>query len=227
MELDTPDLGSEESEVEEPELEELYGSADPPRERSRGIDDSMIHAHGELLKAYLTIPSRISKRNAEIDTCKKLFEGYKAENIRRQNDADIEKQMQRFENGEKEFVENYIKPLINLLREQPMIKCVPENKEIMELHGRRHELEEMIQSYEEDPSLLEHGQAFLKIFHECIWREHFVRVQENIDWCMEDIEESEKLKVDLRIMLVNSGIILREGGLPMRRIDDSRNPMED
>ncbi|TGO64594.1 hypothetical protein BOTNAR_0086g00340 [Botryotinia narcissicola] len=175
MELDT-DLGSEEPEVE-------------------------IHAHGELLKAYLTIPSRISKRNAEIDTCKKLFEGNKAENISRQNDADIEKA------NATEFVENYIKPLINLLRGQPMIKCVTENKEIMELYERRHELEEMIQSYEEDPNLLEHGQAFLKFFHECIWQEYFVRVQENIDWCMEDIEKSEKLKVDLRIMLVNSGII--------------------
>ncbi|TGO49328.1 hypothetical protein BCON_0213g00050 [Botryotinia convoluta] len=222
MELDTTDVGSE-----APELEELYESAEPPRKKNRGIDDSIIHAHGELLKAYLSIPSRISKRNSEISTCKELLEGYKAENTIRQNEANIEKQMRRFGNDDEEFVEGYIEPLIKVLREQPMIKCVSENKEIMELYERRHELQEIIQRYEEDPDLMEHGQAFLKYFHERVWQEHFVRVQENIAWCMEDIEESEKLKVDLRIMLANSGIILRGRGLPMRRIDDSGRPIED
>lgn len=135
--------------------------------------------------------------------------------------------MQRFENNEKEFVENYVEPLIDLLREQPMIKCVPENKEIMELYERRHELEEMIRSFEEDPNVMEHGQAFLNFFHDRVWQEHFIRVQENIDSCEDDIQEIEKLKVDLRIMLVNSGIILRGRGLPMRRIDDSGNAIED
>ncbi|KAF7884343.1 uncharacterized protein EAF02_004679 [Botrytis sinoallii] len=236
MELDTTDVGSEVPELEEPEPEvepeepkpeELYESAEPPLKRSRGIDDSIILAHGELLKAYLRIPCRISKRNSEIDTCKELLKGYKAENIIRQNQADVKKQMRHFENDEEQFVENYINPLIKLLREQPMIKCAPENKEIMELYERRHELEELIQSYEEDPNLMEHRQAFLKYFHERVFQEHFIRVQENIDWCQDDIEESEKLQVDLRIMLVNSGIILWGRGLPMRRIDDSGKPIQD
>ena len=68
--------------------------------------------------------------------------------------------MRRFGNDDGEFVEGYIEPLIKALREQPMIKFVPENKEIMELYERRHELQEMIESYEEDPDRMEHGQAF-------------------------------------------------------------------
>ncbi|KAM0140410.1 hypothetical protein ACHAP3_002714 [Botrytis cinerea] len=225
MELDTSDVGSEVPELGE--LEELYESAEPPRKKNRGIDDSIIDAHSELLNAYLSIPSRISKRNSEILTCRGLLEGYRAESRIRQNEANIEKQMRRFGNNDGEFVEGYIEPLIKALREQPMIKFVPENKEIMELYERRHELQEMIESYEEDPDLMEHGQAFQRYFHEKVWQSHCVRVHENITWCMEDIEESERLRMDLRIMLVNSGIILRRRGLPMRRIDDSGHPLED
>ncbi|KAF7912895.1 uncharacterized protein EAF01_001916 [Botrytis porri] len=232
MELDISDVSSEAPELEErekqekPEREELYESAEPPRRRNRGIDDSIIHAHGELLKAYLSIPSRISKRNSELSTCRDLLEGYRAENIIRQNEANIEQKMRRFENDEKEFVERYIKPLIELLRAQPTIKCIPENKEVMELYERRHELEELIKRYEEDPNLMVHGEEFLKYFHERVWQEHFVKVQENIDWCEDDIEECKKLREDLKIMLVNSGIILRGRGIPMRRIDDRGNPVE-
>ncbi|THV46610.1 hypothetical protein BGAL_0373g00160 [Botrytis galanthina] len=199
MELDTSDVGSEIQELEEPELEE-------PELEEQELEEP------ELEELYESAePPR--ERNRGIDDS--------------MNEADIEKQMQRFENNEKEFVENYIKPLIDLLREQPMIKCVPENKEIMELYERRHELEEMIQSFEEDPNVMEHGQAFLNFFHDRVWQEHFIRVRENIDSCEDDIQEIEKLKVDLRIMLVNSGIILRGRGLPMRRIDDSGNAIED
>ncbi|TEY32900.1 hypothetical protein BOTCAL_0708g00020 [Botryotinia calthae] len=222
MELDTPDVGSD-----VPELYGLYESAEPPRKKSRGIDDSIIHAHSELVKAYLSIPSRISKSNSEIRTCRELLEGYKAEYIIRQNEANIEDKMRRFGNDEKKFVEGYIKPLIEALKDQPMINCIPENKEVMELYERRHELKEMIESYKKDPNLMEHGQAFLRYFHEKIWQVRRVRVHENIDWCMKDIENSEKLQVDLRIMLVNSGIILKGRGLPMRRIDDSGYSLED
>ncbi|KAF7951434.1 hypothetical protein EAE96_006744 [Botrytis aclada] len=227
MELDMSEIGSEVPDLEEPEPKELYESTEPPHKKNRVIDDRILHAHGELLKAYLSIPSQISKRNSEISTCRVLLKGYKAENIIRQKEANIKKQMRRFGNDEEKFVEGYIEPLIKVLREQPMVKCNPKNKEIMELYERRHELEEMIQSYEEIPNLMEHGQAFLEYYHERVWQEHCVRVHEYIDRCMEDIEESEQLQANLRIMLVNSGIILRGRGLPMRRIDDSGNPIED
>lgn len=40
MELDTSDVGSEVPELGE--LEELYESAEPPRKKNRGIDDSIV-----------------------------------------------------------------------------------------------------------------------------------------------------------------------------------------